>query len=278
MRFSGGRDYGIVRISGQGAPPDVVVSGPGGDAIATPADPSPGLKSGRFMLFKDAAAHQTIVVIAKPGTSDWTITPQPDSAAIVGVSTADPLPQPAVTAHVSGRGHQRHLSYSVRRIDGQLVRFAEVGGGVEHVLGQTRAAHGVIAFSPRDGRAGTRAIIAQVIENGLPRRQLKVASYTAPPRRVAAKPGRIIARRRPRALAVSWGSSALAASYQVRVRMSDGRRLLFTTKPAARRILVPSVKPTDTATISVRGVTVQRRPGAARTLTARGKRLRKAKA
>ena len=66
VRFPAGKPYGIVRLVGATAAPDVVVSG-AGDQIASPAAPSPGVQSGRFMVFKDYDARQTSIVVVKPG-------------------------------------------------------------------------------------------------------------------------------------------------------------------------------------------------------------------
>ena len=271
ITFPANTAYGLARITGTTAAPDVVVSGPGGEQSATPAGPAIGVKDGRFMLFKDAAAHQTTVVIVKPGSSKWTITPQPGSSPIEGVAMALPLPQPSVAAHVTGHGYARKLTYTVKPIPGQLVRFSEVGGGVRHILGTTKAAHGVIAFAPREGKAGKRTILAEVVQRGLPRRDLKATTYVAPKRRVPAAPGTVKVTRTASALRVSWGSAKLAASYRVRVKVSDGRRLLFSTTVSSRKIIIPDIKRTDSASINVSGISSTLHPGAVRAATVKGK-------
>jgi uncharacterized delta-60 repeat protein len=274
VTFAGHKDYGIVRLTGDTGPPNVVVSGPGGEQIATPPDPQQGARGGRFLIFKDTAHKQTLAVIADPGSTAWTITPQPGSAAITAVDQADPLPQPSVTARVTGHAYARKLHYTVKHIDGQSVRFAEVGGHVEHVLGVTAKTSGTIAFAPRDGRAGKRKIIAQVIQSGLPRRELTVATYTAPKRHQAGRPGRIVARRSGTTLKVTWGRSSSAVGFQARVKVGDGRKLLFVTTATARTATVPDFKRTDSAVISVKGVTKTMHPGPARSLTVKAPRTK----
>lgn len=265
VKFAGGKQYGIVRLTGSTGAPSVVVSGPGGEQVATPADPSPGIQSGRFMVLKDSVAKQTTIVIAKPGSAGWTITPQPGSSPIASIQQADPLPAPSIKAKVTGSGYQRRLSYTVRHIDGQSVRFAEVGGGVTHVLGTTTKTHGVISFAPRDGRKGKRKIEAVVLQGGLPRRSLTAATYTAPARRLPGRPGTITARRTATRLTVSWKPATHVDSYRVRVAVSDGRRLLFDATRSKRRISVPSFKRTDAATITVTPLMKSLRRGHSRT-------------
>ena len=276
VHFAGGKPYGIVRLTGATGAPNVVVSGPAGEQIASPADPSPGVQSGRFMVLKDYVAKQTTIVIAKPGSADWTITPQAGSSPIASVQQADPLPAPSIKAKVTGSGYRRHLSYTVRHIDGQTVRFAEVGGGVTRVLGTTTTTHGVIAFTPRDGRKGKRKILAVVLQGGLPRRSITATTYVAPARRLPGRPGSITARRTASRLTVVWKPATHVDTYRVRVAVSDGRRLLFDATPGKRRISVPSVKRTDAATITVTPLTKSLRRGHSRTSTVKaGKPARK---
>lgn len=271
VRFPAGEPYGIIRLTGATASPEITISGPGGQ-IASPAAPSPGVKSGRFLVLKDYKARQTSIVVAKPGSGAWTVTPQDGSSAITSLQQAGPLPTPAVTAKVTGSGYARRLTYTVRRIPGQKVRFAEVGGGVTHVLATTSAARGTVAFTPRDGRKGQRTILATVVQDGLPRSNLKVARYTAPARRLPGRPGSVGARRTGSRLAVTWTPAARASTYLVRVRIGDGRRLLFSATGKRRRILVPSFKRTDTARITVTARSWQLRSGPAAPLSVRAAR------
>ncbi len=277
VHFPAGKAYGIVRLTGATGAPNVDVSGPGGEQISSPPDPSPGLRSGRFMVFKDYKARQTTIVVVKPGAAGFTITPQVGSSPITSVQQADPLPDPSIRAKVTGAGYSRRLSYTVRHIDGQSVRFAEVGGGVTRVLGKSTKAGGVIAFTPRDGRKGRRTILAQVLQNGIPRRNITVASYIAPARRLPGPAGRITARRTSGRLAVTWAPAVRADTYRVRVNVGDGRRLLFETSRRTRRVLVPSFKRTDKATVTVTGFTKTLHHGRSRALKvtsihAKGKR------
>src|ERR1700748_3500224 len=106
-----------------------------------------------------------------------------------GLRRAGALRDPKVTGRVHGRGYRRVLTFGARRIRGQQLTFYERGNGVGHRVGSATATHGRIRFTPTDGPAGRRTIVAAVVENGLVRATLRVATFHAPgarrPARVA---------------------------------------------------------------------------------------------
>lgn len=258
--FPAGLSYGLIRLRGATGPPLVEVTA-AGDTVATPSGPEPGVRQGRFMVFKDPGRRETIVVVARPGT-DVTITPQSGSPAIEAVEQAQPLPPVSVRASVAGRGRSRTLRYRIRAISGQLVRFAEVGGGVTRLIGKARGTRGTLRFRPADGRAGRRAIVAQVVENGLPRATKTVAHYRAPARLLPGRVRHLRARRAGTTVMVSWAAArggARPAQYRTTVSVSDGRRLLFTG--SRRRVVVPGVRGTDRLTVRVAGETASGHAG-----------------
>ena len=63
------------------------------------------------------------------------------------------LPDPSVSARVTGRGRSRTLHWRLRPIAGQRVRFVEVGKDVRNVIATTSAARGQARFRPADGPA-----------------------------------------------------------------------------------------------------------------------------
>ncbi|MCW2959282.1 MAG: hypothetical protein JWP18_2085, partial [Solirubrobacterales bacterium] len=269
VTFPAGTPYGLVRLTGATGAPDVTLTAPDGTVLAAPVPPAPGVRTDRHLAFKDYAKRQTIFVVPKPGTQAWTITLQPGSSAITSVDQSTPLPVPSVKARVTGAGRVRTLAYTVKPQPGQSVRFAEVGGGVTHVLGTTTKAAGTIRFAPRDGRKGRRKIVAQVLQSGLPRTNLDVGTYSAPARALPSLIGPAIARRGPKSLAISWRPARNADTYRVRVRVNDGRRLLFATTAVKRRVTVPAFARTDTATVTIQGVTKGLRTGPARSVVVR---------
>ncbi|MBI5105517.1 MAG: hypothetical protein HZB46_11165, partial [Solirubrobacterales bacterium] len=272
VRFPAGASYGVVRLTGATGPPLVTVAA-AGETVQTPSGPEPGVRQGRFMVFKDFDARETIVVVARPGDGDVTLTPQEGSPAIERVEQADPLPAVSVRARVGGRGRARTVRYRVRTIPGQVVRFAEVGGGVQRLLGRARGGSGTLRFRPGDGRAGRRRIVAQVVQSGLPRASETVATYVAPRRQLPGKVRSIRARRSGGRLRITWAPArggARAALYKTTVSVSDGRRLLFTGR--SRRVTVPDLRRTDRCTIKVAGQLASGRSGPSATLRVKAAR------
>ncbi len=263
VTFPAGKPYALLRVSGDSAAPMVTLSGPDGASISTPAAPAKGDKSDRFLVIKDDEKKQTTFIVTKPGTQPWTLTPQPGSAAITAVEQAEPLPEPSVKARVTGTGYRRQLAYDVRRIEGQKVRFSEIGGGVTHVLGETTKAKGSIRFSPRDGAKGSRKIVAQVLQDDLPRANLTVAKYNAPARRLPGRIRTVSAKRGKTSLTIAWPSVANAVEYRVMVTVSDGRTLMLTVPRKSRKVTVPDFTAKDSAKVAVAGVTATMRKGPA---------------
>ena len=62
-------------------------------------------------------------------------------------------------------------------------------------------------------------------------------------------------------LSVRWGRAVRAASYEVRVVLSDGRRLLFLPKRTTRYLTVQDVGAGARASVTVRGVSATGRRG-----------------
>src|SRR5439155_14591667 len=173
-------------IVGSGAAPKVVLTGPGGLSLTTPAS-ADSVQNDRFMLVQNPDTHTTYVLVAHPPAGAWTITPQPGSAPITDVQQADPLPAPNVRASVTGKGAKRRLAWKLTAIKGQKVTFVERSGSVARVLGRTTGAAGSMNFAPADGPGGTRRIEAIVEQDGFVREVDKVARFVAPkPRRLAA--------------------------------------------------------------------------------------------
>jgi hypothetical protein len=196
----------------------------------------------------------TWFVLTRPTAGIWRVEALPDSTEVTSVVHADMLPKPSIKASVHHRAGHFELTYAVKPLPGQSVSFAEVGKGGGGEIGRAREARGTIRFTPADGPRETRKIIALVQSNGTPRATVVVTRYKAPgmPRPARAKVR--VSRRGPR-LVIRWASVPGAASYQVRVRVSDGRSLLFLpSRSAHRQVSVAGVPRTAAATVSVQAV------------------------
>jgi hypothetical protein len=108
-----------------------------------------------------------------------------------------------------------------------------------------------LAFTNNKLVGGTRKIVATVLQNGMPRANLTVARYVAPPRARPAKP-RVTVKRAGTKLVVHWHRDPRATRYELRAKLTDGRVLLLLLKKPQTTIV--AVARTTTATVTVRGV------------------------
>jgi PKD repeat protein len=247
------------RITGQGGPPAVTVAGPKGERLV-----APGSANRTPTTLVTQAGNDTYVVVAHPSGGAWTIAANAGSAPIVAATEARALPPISVTARVTGRGRRRALRYRVRPIAGQQVVFAERGATLGRTLGTASRARGTLRFSPADGPAGRRTIVATVSQYGLPRRQLVVARYVAPGPLRPGPPRRLALRRRRGALQIRWSAaSGKPRFYDVLVTSVNRRRLLFELPGSARGVTFPRLAAGDRAVVTVRGLTRTRQPGRA---------------
>jgi hypothetical protein len=166
-----------------------------------------------------------------------------------------------VRARVDGRGRRRALRWTFTRVRGRSVVFYEQGRDTRRRLEATTHPRGRISFTVPDGRAGRREIIAVVRQDGLTQSAGVVARYTAPRPRRPGRPRSLLITERRGVLSVRWGRAAGAASYEVRVVLSDGRRLLFLPGRTARRVTVLGVAAGLRAAATVRGVSAIGRRG-----------------
>jgi hypothetical protein len=247
--IASGLPSAVVGVRGQDGPPHVALVGPGGRRIEAPADGP--LKTDDAIAFHVAEEKTTWFVIGKPAVGQWRVEALPDSTAVTGVVHADGLEKPSVKATVRPLGAQREISYAIKPLPGQKVRFAEEGKGAARDLGLARGPKGKLRFTPTDGPGGTRKIIAMVESNGTPRATIPVARYVAPAPKRPAKAKGLKAARRGGRLAITWRPVAGASRYRARVRLSDGRSLLFAQSRTRRRVTVRGLTSKTTARISV---------------------------
>ena len=247
---------------GATAPPKVVLRGPGGLTVATPVAPAGFVRDARFLLVQRPADRTTYIAVAAPPAGTWTLEALPGSSPLVQTRQAAGLAPPRVHAKVEGRGHRRLLVFRFHSLAGQRVQFVERGHGVIAGIGGPRRHSGRLHFSPADGPRGRRTIQAVVLQNGLAREMPVVASYRAP---AALRPGRVphvrarVVRRR---LTVSWGRARRARTYEVQLRLRDGRRLLFVVPDRRRRVTVRGLPlARDRARVTIRGLDADGRAG-----------------
>jgi hypothetical protein len=183
MTLPSGLPVASFAITGRGgaAPTGTLISPNGKKLSVKPARQGAFTRSRpEYGLGVDSAKGVDYVAVAAPRGGTWTFTPAHGSA-VTSVATAQGLPTPQISAKVSGKGLSRKLSWKIAHVPGERVTFLEQAKGVDKVIAPNlRAGSGHRAFTPADGRAGKRSIVAIVTQNGLTSETIKVASYIAP--------------------------------------------------------------------------------------------------
>ncbi len=267
VRLARGRQ--LLRLVGDTAPPQAVLTGPGGRTITVPAAGQPPLVSNAVAVLRDEAAKTTYVALADGGGGAWKITPQPGSARIVGVDGATILPRPRVTASVRGRGATRTLRWAASAQPGQHLLFEERGAGVAARLGERAGRRGTIRFTPAPGR-GRRTITATVLQNGSPRARLTVARFVAPK---ASRGGRLRALKvtlKGRRVTLRWSPVKGAAHYLVSVRTASGTTVRLASK-RTRTLTISDLATVRSATATVTALDAAGRRGPPRKATKRAR-------
>jgi hypothetical protein len=257
----------VIAVRGATAPPKVTLVGPKGEQVSTPLTGPGYVRQRPFLLVEGEPTKTTYIAIWKPSPGDWKVLPLAGSSPIVAVQYAEGLPAPQVTAKVSGSGQKRTLSYSFTPRPGQVITFWEEGaaprGGVPtagHLLGEVvskaagRRQEGTLQFAPAEGAAGTRRIVAQVEQDGLVRRVLRVATYTAPGGPTVGKPVGLDVKRERGTLTIAWQAAANATTHIVRVELEDGRRLLLPVVGGKTQVVVSGVPSAVGGSVTVTGV------------------------
>ncbi|MCW2994424.1 MAG: domain containing protein [Conexibacter sp.] len=251
VTFKAGLPSGVVGVIGQDGPPHVALVGPDGTRVEP--EPNAPINTSKAYAFQSVPSRLTWFDVKAPKAGVWKIVPEADSTPITELRTADGLADPKVTAKVTrGAGRKEVLTYKIDPIPGQTVAFAEQGkGGLGAAIADVKAkTKGVITFMPTDGAGGTREIIAQVTQNGIPRKTLVIAHYTAPPPLRPAKP-KLRIRRSGTKLVVSWPKDAQSKRFVVNASLSDGRVLVLL--PKAPKATIAGVAKTVSATVVVHG-------------------------
>lgn len=252
VKIDAGLPSAIFSIVGRDAPPHVTLVDPAGKRIEAPGDHS--IETPELAVGHVPSKKLTIVALKKPASGTWKIEPADDSSPIVSAGHANGLPQPSVSAKVTGKGRNRVLHYKVKPLDGQKLSFEERGAdGTAGVIGTAHGRKGKLRFSPASGAKGKRTIIARVESFGKPRTQLRVASYIAPPPPKPAKPKGLKIKRKGKKLTVTWKPIRAISRYRLMIKLTDGRTLLFLPKAKQKTMTLKGVRKKVKATASLRG-------------------------
>lgn len=247
-----GPRFQVIGVEGVGGPPRVTVTAPDGEKVTSV--PGPPLRSGRFLLLTSKKNNATYVVVAQPLAGSYVIAPVAGTPPLARVLHAETLPDPSIRARVERAAAAMRLVYEITPQPGMSVRFVEQGPRTRQVIGDAGADRGSIVFTPGDGDAGDRTIVAEVSQGSLPRTTLVVAHYRAPGRTLPGVPARLQADQHGSDLDISWGPSSRAGRYAVIVTLSDGRRILRVLPASARSLQVTGLFDAESGTVRVAGL------------------------
>ncbi len=262
FKIAKGLPQANVKIDGQGAPPRVVLTSPSGETLSSPNPPGASAQNALGALGPSDYAEASFAALPKPQAGTWRVDLLPGSSQIESVAVAEGLPDVKITAKVKKRGgRKRLLAYKAKKIDGQKVRFYEIGEGVSKRIGTIKGGKGKLGFSAADGPRGKRRIVAAIDSFGLPRDRINVATYRAPGPVKLKMPRGLRVRRKGSKLVAKWLRTRGAKRYVAAIRLKDGRRLSLTTRKTS--VTVRHVPGIDSAKLRVAGLKADNSPGRA---------------
>jgi len=183
MTLPSGLPVAAIQITGQNATaPAGTLTDPNGNKLAIdPANQGTFTSSTpKYGLGVDAANGIDYVAIDKPAGGTWTFTPS-NGSVVQSIQSAQGLKAPKVSASVSGKGLSRKLSWNLAGLKGRTVSFVEESANVDHVIAsKVTSPTGSVSFTPADGPAGKRSIVAIVAQSGLTDLTIPVTSYQTP--------------------------------------------------------------------------------------------------
>lgn len=249
----------MLKADGVGGDPVLALVSPSGKRYAMPAGGAGAAEHEDWFYATNPQGDETYLGVRTPEAGAWQVETVPGSPAIKSLSRSAVLPQPEVSATVRpGGGRTRTIDYRVKTIPGQTVEFAEDGKDTHRTVGVAKGARGSLTFTPQDGSAGTRKLVAVVKQNGLIRANIPVGQFTAPALARPSQPRALRAARGSKGtVTVRWKKVPGAVTYQVLAKLSDGQGLyVSTTKPVA---VVRGVQRADAAKITVAAVDAKMR-------------------
>lgn len=263
LEISGGLPSATILVKGEGGAPDVTVTGPSGETVASGSPTFAGYVVGV------AGGDAAWVVLDKPAGGTWTVTPNAGSAAISSLQVSDGYKPAEVKANVK-RGR---IGYRISKLDGgQQVTFRESGRFGTHVIGTVDRTKGTLRFKPAPGPGGKRKVVALVEQNGLITDEVAVGTYKAPSPPRPAKVRNLRARKAGSTLVVTFRPPRGAVRTEVVVTGKRGTRLAQLTMGREHKLVFANVKWETKFKVKARGVGDDGRRGPVSQLRVRARR------
>lgn len=213
-----------------------------------------------MLLFQNPDDKTTYIAVKDPKGGLYRMSLTPGSAPASVFRSAQSLPAQRVRARVDARAAGARCAGASPGRAGARSCSTSSAATPRRLLTTTTHDRGRLSFTVRDGRRGRREIIALVRQHRLPQSAGVVAHYDAPRPQRPGRPGAVRITARRGVLSARWGRATGAASYAVRVVLSDGRHLLFLPKKR-RRVVVREITAGTRASVTVRGVSATGRRG-----------------
>jgi hypothetical protein len=244
-----------VKIEGDGGPPSVTITGPGGAVIGMEGGSDAGV------IFQ-VEPSTTYVQLRKPAAGTWTIAPDQGSPAITSVQVGHGFKPLRARGDLRGRGRKRAIKYRLsNRGHAQRAVFLERGKFGTRVIGGTDKAKGTMRFAPADVRGRRRTVWVQIQRNGFVSDERRIASFRAPPPTKPGRPRRLRARRKGNAVVVRWRPAKGAQRQVVRLRGRHGTSLARLTGRRGRKVRFARVRRDERLTVTVVGISKKSRRG-----------------
>ena len=214
-----------VSAVGSVAAPAVTLRSPGGVTLSAP--PTGAVLEGGRLAFRYDGDATAYLAVARPRAGRWTLSADPGSAPVARFRRAGDLDPVRVRARVSGRGG------ACGACAGASAGGPECGSSSWNaaappcaVIAVSRGGRGSARFRPAVAPGLPRRVVALVARAGLPESKQTVARFRARTLEPG-RPARVTIRRRGGGVVIRWTRARRSTGHLVRVRVSDGRTLLF---------------------------------------------------
>lgn len=286
FRVAHGTKAVSLRIHGSDGPPKVVIRGPHGVTITSPASGNATLRRGRYLLVENKTDGTTNVMLVRPAAGKWTVSRVPGSqSSPTRIDRASLEATPTFGARVLGKGAVRTVKIAYAVPPKSSVKLVEHAKDLNRILTRSltgRRCHGLprlrpgtnqrilcatVSFRPAAGPGAARHIQAVVTQRGIPLLQRNIASFRAPKPQLPSRVRLIRVQRNTGGLLVLFSKSSGASRYAVSAKLSDGRELAFDLRARCRALRIPSVGAGVAATIKVAGLRYDLAMGRARAVS-----------